>query len=100
MIKPVYTLEVSAEVIQPIRQYEIDWQRISEQVQEAADMVKNKEFIMTEMKKKNGKKKKGYWLGDGFNQPILAKVSLSKLWCLPALAAAIQLKAESVSGTT
>ena len=60
MIKPVYTLEVSAEVIQPIKQYEIDWQRIRDQVQEAADMVKNKEFIMTEMKKKNGKKKKGY----------------------------------------
>lgn len=60
MIKPVYTLEVNAEVFKPIRQYEIDWQRIRDQVQEAADMVKNKEFIMTEMKKKNGKKKKGY----------------------------------------
>lgn len=53
-------IRVEAEVIQPIKQYAIDWQRISEQVREAADMINNKEFIMTEMKKKNGKRKKGY----------------------------------------
>ena len=53
-------IKVEAEVIRPLEQYEIDWQRISEQVREAAEMVNNKEFIMTEMKKKNGKKKKGY----------------------------------------
>lgn len=54
---PKYLLQAQAQVIKPIEQYTIDWQRIAEQVAEAADLIKNKE---PEMKKKNGKRKKGY----------------------------------------
>jgi len=53
---PKYILQAQVQVIKPIEQYTIDWQRITEQVAEAAEMVKNKE---PEMKKK-GRKKKGY----------------------------------------
>lgn len=52
-----YVLSARAEVDNPIKQYEIDWNRILIQVREAAELVKNKE---PEMKKKNGRKKKGY----------------------------------------
>ena len=45
------------EVSTSLGEYQIDWTKIAQQVAEAKLLVENKE---PEMKKKNGKKKKGY----------------------------------------
>lgn len=53
-----YVLEAQALVIKQPEQYEIDWERIKQQVREAAEQLANFEKE-PEMKKK-GRKKKGY----------------------------------------
>ena len=45
------------ELAASLGEYQIDWTKIAQQVAEAKLLVENKE---PEMKKKNGKKKKGY----------------------------------------
>lgn len=59
MNKPKYILQAQAEVISSMGEFQIDWHKIAEQVADAKLLVENttKE---PEMKKKNGKKKKGY----------------------------------------
>lgn len=54
-----YVLSARAEVVEKPQQYEIDWERIRLQVREAAEQLANFEKEPT-MKKKPGRKKKGY----------------------------------------
>lgn len=53
-----YVLEARAEVVEKPQQYEIDWERIREQVREAAEQLAN--FEKEPDVKKKGRKKKGY----------------------------------------
>lgn len=57
MIKPKYKLAVTADVLGSQKQYEIDWDKIALDVKDAALLVNDKEPTM---KKKPGRKKKGY----------------------------------------
>jgi len=53
-----YVLTARADLVKP-QQYEIDWLKIAQDVREAAEQLANYEKE-PDMKKKNGKKKKGY----------------------------------------
>ena len=53
-----YVLSARAEVVEKLPQYEIDWDRIREQVREAAEQLAN--FEKEPEMKKRGRKKKGY----------------------------------------
>lgn len=55
-----YVLEARAEVVEKPQQYEIDWDRIRVQVQEAQQLLDSNIIKEPTMKKKPGRKKKGY----------------------------------------
>lgn len=58
MIKPKYILQAQAEVISSMGEFQIDWHKIKQQVEEAQQLV-DSNIKEPEMKKK-GRKKKGY----------------------------------------
>jgi hypothetical protein len=60
MTQPKYRLQAQAEVITSMGEFQIDWHKIMQQVKEAQQLVDANKLQEPEMKKKNGKKKKGY----------------------------------------
>lgn len=59
MNKPKYILQAQAEVISSMGEFQIDWHKIKQQVEEAQQLVDANKLKEPEMKKK-GRKKKGY----------------------------------------
>lgn len=59
MTQPKYKLQAQAEVITSMGEFQIDWHKIMLQVREAQQLLDQREKEPT-MKKKTGKKKKGY----------------------------------------
>lgn len=60
MTQPKYRLQAQAEVITSMGEFQIDWHKIMQQVKEAQQMVDANKLQEPTMKKKTGKKKKGY----------------------------------------